>query len=388
MLIFQENSILQKTSWTEKNWTVAELLETADPFSGEPLADRNEAMQKVVEMAARSPLELSETAQCQLDFWIHFECREMERHTAIFRATVDDNYRWEVTINELGLYYRDISGQYQDTPGAVMEQLFSNFWFYGPLRPLPDLQLREKLVGLLRQCFRQADCLSAQRHFALFEYPQHSLEGLQWEEGDHVRRDYVAVRPFGIELSHTTFRDGWSGTGFISFEKFLHLPPAERPYFSPEIRTKIERHLGRTAVGSPLETAETVPMPPTPREKMDEAEALLQNPNSEEGASILISLLEYEAESDYWRNYVFNRFFRLRDNPVVQHFLVECLHGEDDARFAKSRDVLIFWGLHLGEQGLSDREFFKKLNREGSAANDPEYRAALEKVTTIILQKK
>ncbi|MBK8703228.1 MAG: hypothetical protein IPN33_06150 [Saprospiraceae bacterium] len=388
MLTFQENSILQITTWAEKTWTIPELLEAADPLAGEPLAARNEALQKVVSLAAQNPQELSKTAQLHLDFWENFQTQKMEQHAAIFRWTVEEKNRWELTINELGLFYRDISGQYDTTPGAVSEQLFSNFWFYGPLRPLPDLQLREKVISTLKQGFENPDCASAKAHFELFEYPQQqSLAGLAWEEGDHVRRDYTTVRPFGIELGHTTWRDGWSGTGFISFEKFLHLPPTEYQIFSPEIRAKIEQYLGKTSLINQGKTVETEPKPPTPGEKMDAAEALLQNPASEEGATMLISLLDYEAESDYWRNYVFNRFFKLRENPVVQNFLLECLRGDDEIRFKKSRDVLIFWGLQLGEQALADKGLLKSLNWEDATANDPDFRAALEKVGKIITWK-
>ncbi|MBL7794676.1 MAG: hypothetical protein JNK77_20240 [Saprospiraceae bacterium] len=388
MLIFQENTILQKTTWTEKTWTIPELLEDVDPLAGEPLTARNEALQKIVSLAPQNLQELSKTAQLHLDFWDNFQNQKMEQHAAIFRYTVGENKRWELTINELGLFYRDFSGQYMNTPGGVMEQLFSNFWFYGPLRPLPDLHLREKIISTLKQGFENPDCPSAKAHFELFEYPQQqSPADLAWEEGDHVRRDFTTVRPFGIELGHTTWRDGWSGTGFISFEKFLHLPPTEYQIFSPEIRAKIEQYLGKTSLINQGKTVETEPKPPTPGEKMDAAEALLQNPASEEGATMLISLLDFEAESDYWRNYVFNRFFKLRENPVVQNFLLECLRSDDEIRFNKSRDVLMFWGLQLGEQALSDKALLKSLNWEDATANDPDFRAALEKVGKIITRR-
>lgn len=388
MLTFQADSVLQKTTWSEKIWTIPELFEVTDPFAGEPLTERNAALQKAAKLAAQTPLELSKTGQLHLDFWQNFQSQTMEQHATIFRSTVEENNRWELTINELGLFYRDISGQYDATPGGVSEQLFSNFWFYGPLRPLPDLQIRRRVIEILRNGFSDQNCPSAQAHFELFEYPQEqSLAGLQWEEGDHVRRDFTTVRQFGIELSHTTWRDGWSGVGFVSFEKFLHLPPTERPFFEPEIRAKIEQYLSKTSASSPPKTVETEPKPLTPRKKMDAADALLQNPKSETGAEILISLLEFEAETDYWRNYVFNRFFKLRENRTVQNFLVKCLRGDNEIWFKKSRDVLSYWGLFLGEQALADKDLLKNLNWEDATANDPDFRAALEKAIKIIIQK-
>jgi len=110
---------------------------------------------------------------------------------------------------------------------------------------------------------------------------------------------------------------------------------------------------------------------------MDKAEALLlAQPESQEGAEILIALLEYEAETDYWRNFVFNFCFKLRENRTVQQFIIQKLQSDNEIHFKKAVDVLHVWGI----------EGANALNWNDATANDPNFRAALEKITHIILQ--
>jgi hypothetical protein len=384
MLTFQSDSILQKTGDQEKIWTFPEILESYDPLYGEPLAERTAALQKAAQLLLKTPVDLSENARLHLDFWENFQPRKFAWQSDIFKATVGETFHWELKINELGVFFRDVSGQYDTHNDGVSAQLFSDFWFFGPRRPIPDLMLREKLIDLLKKAFANPDCPAAQAHFELFEYPKKSLSGLQWVEGDYVRSDFVNVRDFGIEMGYTTFRDGPFGPGFLSFERFLNVPPQELSFISPEMRTKIEDYLGKYNKFSPPKPVETEPKPLTPREKMDLAESLLQNPNSDEGAEILISLLEFETESDYWRNYVFNRCAKLRENRRVRNFIAGCLRGDNETWFKKSCDVLSYWGFFLGDKKLADKSLLFALNWEDATAGDPDFRAALEKTLKII----
>lgn len=388
MLTIEADHVLQKTDWSEKRWTFAEVLEAACPFYGAPLAELNPVLQKVASLASQMPLELSETGRLHLDFWLNFQPRKISEQNFVYKTGDSSGNRWLLVVNESGLLFHDLSNQYSVPQYSLTEQSFCEFWFYGPHRPLPDLAVRKQVVALLQDAFANPDCAAAQAHFELFEYPKKSLEGLSWSEGDHVRRDYFSVIEYGIEMSHITFRDvGPSGTGYLSFERFLSLPPGELGFISPEMREKIEEYLEKTSRFSPPKPVETEPKPLTPREKMDMAESLLQNPDSEEGAEILISLLEYEAESDYWRNYVFNRCAKLRDNRPVQQFLVDCLRGDNVVRFGKARDVLMFWGLHLGETALADRSLLLGLDGEKALAKDPDTLALIEKAVKITLKK-
>ena len=121
-----------------------------------------------------------------------------------------------------------------------------------------------------------------------------------------------------------------------------------------------------------------------PLARLGLAEALFEVFNSERAAEMLISLLDLQAEGDYWRNLVFNAFARMRDNRGVQNFLAGCLRGSDEIRYKKSLDVLIFWGLNLGEQALADREFLKKLDWENAVTKQPDFQVALQKAIRII----
>ncbi len=387
MLYFTENGVILETDSGSTNWSLPELLETPDPLSDLPLAERNAVLRKAAEMLGEPSNELSETARLQVDFWKNLQPAAISERTYLYSSTADSAKRWELTVNALGLFYKDLSGEYYYPPGHVSEQLFSDFWFYGPLQPLPELKLREKVIGMIRDAFLNPDCPAAGAHFELFEYPALTDSGLYWEEGDYKRKDFVTVRSHGIESGYSTWRDTQPLVGFISFERFLNEPP--RPYTSitPEMRAKIEQFLGRKSVfnRTKIETPEP-PKPPTPREKMDLAETMLKaDPKSEKGAEILISLLEYEAEESYWRNYVFNYFFKLRGNRLVENFVLECLQGDNEIHFKKAVDVLQMWGFY-GDKSLQDRTLLLQLNWEDATANDPEFREALEKVTKIIQQ--
>ena len=151
------------------------------------------------------------------------------------------------------------------------------------------------------------------------------------------------------------------------------------------MREKTEAYLGKISPFNLPKPADSPPKPLSAREKMDLSDALLQDPNSDEGAKVLLSLLAFETESDYWLNYVFNRCFRLRENRAVQQFLADCLQSDNETRFKKSCDVLMFWGFNLGEKALTDRALMNALNWEDASANNPDFRAALEKILKIIL---
>jgi hypothetical protein len=384
MFHFTENQVVQHPgSSIEQRWSFAELLGAFDPLSGEPIAERNAAMLRAVEQISREPVELSEAARLHLDFWKNFRPGKISEHTFIYEA----DYPFELTINSLGLFFKDVSGHYYYPPGSVREQLFSDFWFYGPARPMPDLNLRNRVVGIIKSAFADAGCPAAQAHFELFAYPVEAPTGLSWEEGDHIRRDFVNVRRFGIEMGYMTWRDSEPGQGYLSFEHFLHVPPPHYGWITPEMRVAIENYIGKTSVFSVPRPAPEPPPPPSPREKMDRSEALLrQQPNSEEGANLLISLLEYEAETDYWRNYVFNRCMHLRENPAVQQFIAERLQGDNEIHFRKAVDVLMGWGIY-GDKNLTDRNLLLALNWADATANDPDFRQALAKAIRIIFQQ-
>ncbi len=467
MFQFTETTITQTQGTQVQLWTIPELLETHNPLPGEPLAERNAAMRKVVEMVAEVYSELSETARLRYDFWKLLLPRRISEQRFEYTTKVTDTYHWELTINELGIFYKDISGDYA-APNTVSEQLFSDFWFYGPLLPIPDLDIRKQLVALIRNAFAQAGSPASYRHFDLFEYPEQPVSPLNWEIGDHNASDFVIVRDYGIETGATNWRDGLVFLNFLSFEHFLNVPSPETSIITPEIRKVIEVLLARKATPNKekdravpndnaeskrlfmdnggntlyihtdgfgdvyhatdaeeavwraelidiytqrlavednetvlagiaqslqfngaknvgdllLEATQTANL----KAKQSLAKILVEQFDAERGAEVLISLLEYEAETDYWRNYVFNSFFRMRDNRTVQNFIVQCLQGDNEIHFKKAVDVLSMWGIY-GDKDLTDRELLLSLNWEDANANGPYFRETLEKTIKIIQNK-
>lgn len=484
MLQFTANTIIQQTDGREKIWTIPELLEQPEPLDGEPLTVRNEAMRQVVDMAMEMYSDLSVAALLRYDFWKQFKPQRIENQVFKYETAVSNTYQWELTINSEGLFYKDISGEYDARAGHVTEQLFSDFWFYGPCRPLPDLYTRKVLVAAIRNAFIQAGSPASYRHFTLFEYPRPAEFLMQWVEGDDQASDFITVRAHGIEIGRQNWRDGLVYLGFISFEQFIHLPEERLSrLFSTAIRQEIEAFLRPHTHPSPtLSERDREPSGPifstgihyserlqlnteskrlfmdnagqthaiylkdnganyaatpeqeaewrkellenyekrireehddatlaylarmmklngakhveqllyetarnaTPVAKQGLAQALSAEFNSEKAADILISLLALENESDYWHNYVFNCFFRMRDNTGVQKFIAACLQGDNEMHFKKSVDVLTAWGLMFGHTEFADRNLLRVLNWEDASANDPDFRAALEKTLKLV----
>ncbi|MEQ1745736.1 MAG: hypothetical protein ABMA02_09940 [Saprospiraceae bacterium] len=426
MLQFTENGILQIGNGPDKNWSVGDLLEAFEPLREEPFANRREAMLRVAEMAEGLRPELSETARLRLNFWKKLRSWKISQSTCHFETKVSLTYHWEVTINGLGIFYKDISGEYAFQPGAVSEQLLSDFWFYGPLRPVPDLPIRQALVETIKNAFDDPGDLLLNSHFELFGYPKIELP-LHWEKGDWKASDGIYVRNHGIDLSSSNWRDGPTYLGCVSFEHFLNAPPNPFSVFTPEIRADIERFLSRKSIFSkegikePEQEAEPMSAPEREIRSTDDgvelvkiaqkmlaegvpdaenlfyevaktaevkakqglAHALAEAFNSEKAVEIYRSLLELEVHDSYWRDHVFNRFLKMRNNPAVPPFVLDCLRGDNEMHFKKALDVLRYWGA-VGDTALADRNLYENLNWNDATANDPDFRAALETVGKIL----
>jgi hypothetical protein len=239
MLQFNGNTIQQNTPGFEKNWSIPALFETYNPLPGEALSTRNDAMRRGVEMAMDVYSDLSETARLRYDFWKQIRPERIEAEEFVYSVKIADTYQWTLTINAEGLFYKDFSGQFSPKPGTVYEQLFSDFWFYGPLMPLPDLHTRKWIIAKIRNAFIQAGSPASYQYFQFFEYPNFLVSPLQWTDGDDKVSDFVSVRDFGIEWGRTNWRDGLVYLNFLSFEHFLNVPLPEYVPITPEMRSEI-----------------------------------------------------------------------------------------------------------------------------------------------------
>lgn len=243
MILLTENAVHQSGPGMEKTWSIPDLLETYNPLPGEALAERNAVLRQAVEMAEEQYADLSEAARLRYDFWKLFLPQRIAEQRFEYTTKVSDTHHWELTINASGLFYKDVSGAYYYPGGAVSEQLFSDFWFYGPLLPIPDLQVRKQLVAAIRNAFLQAGSPASYKHFALFEYPKQPVSPLHWVFGDHNASDFITVRDYGIETGATNWHDGLVYLQYTSFEHFLTLPPREGSLITPSIRAEITQLL-------------------------------------------------------------------------------------------------------------------------------------------------
>lgn len=245
MLTFQDDIIHQQLEGFEKSWTIFELLETYNPLPGEPLSDRNDAMRQILNAAEERFRELSPTALLRYDFWKNLQPQRITKHCYEYTTQVTDTYQWEFVLQAEGLFYKDISGEYGPA-GKVYEQLFSDYWFYGPLMPLPDLHTRKWVIAHIRNAFLQAGSPSSYQHFDLFEYPKLN-DQLYWETGDASVQDFLVLRAHGIEYGRTNWRDGLVFVDYLSFERFLTQPSAGEAYLTADIRSTIEQYLAPKA---------------------------------------------------------------------------------------------------------------------------------------------
>ncbi len=463
MLHFKTNTIHQQLDHFEKEWTPAELLTCYEPLMGEPLAVRVAAMQQAIFMVEESFSELSEAAQLRYHFWKQLRTSRIEERKYTYSVKISDTYHWELTVNSQGLFYKDLTPMYGQMAGQVHEQLFSDFWFYGPLMPMPNLDDRKWAVSQIRNAFLQIGPVS-QKHFELFEYPKLEIDRF-WEEGDHKANDFVNMRYFGLENGNTNWHDGLVYCGFIAFERLLADPAGLERAITPAIRAEVMEHLSvkdKKSQRQPEDPSKArmkqiylenggihhyimrdhgTDYSASPedeliwkRELLDELTQRLKTidhysglnfiatvmrhhgvPNIEEqfletakqpnlkarqaigqvlgeqrmdeaAAQVTLSLLEFEDESDYWRNYVFSALGNMRQNKVVQRFVIQFLKGDDEIHFNKAVGVIQSWGMK-GDIALMDRDLWLSLNWQDACAADPHFNHALEKAIKIIESK-
>ncbi len=463
MLEFKGTYIHQTLGSLEKDWSIPELFTCYEPLVGEPLAVRLYAMQQMVYVAEEHYGELSEAGQLRYHFWKQLRTSRIEERRYKYSVKISDTYHWELTVNSEGLFYKDLNPMYDQMAGQVHEQLFSDFWFYGPLMPMPNLDDRKWVVSQIRNAFLQIGPVS-QKHFELFEYPKLPIDHF-WEEGDHNAKDFVNMRYFGLESGRTNWHDGLVYLGFIAFERLLADPQGLERVITPAIRAEVMEHL-KAKDGKPSREPEdpekarmkevymsnggmelyihrdygdTYSANPADeliwkRELLDDLSqrlktiddyaglshiatvmrhhrvpdieeqflAAAKQPNlkarqaigqvlseqryDEAAAQVTLSLLEFEHESDYWRNYVFSALGNMRENKAVQHFVIQCLKGDDETRFKKGVEVLISWGMK-GDTALMDRDLWLSLNWQDACAADPHFNHALGKAIKIIESK-
>lgn len=399
MIQIEGTTVRQTGADVEKIWSIPELLETYNALSEEPLDERIMLFRQIVPLAQAMYGDLSEAARLRCDFWKNLQPWLIKTQKYEYSVKISNTYRWELEVSMEGLFFKDISGQY-GAAGEVRPQLFSDFWFYGPLRPLPDLGMRKQVLAQLQNTFERKHKALLDAHFQLFEYPAYANPPM-WEDGDYRVSDFVIVRDFGVDYGRQNFRDGLVSQGFISFEHCLHrddIPewaiPAkvlrdiknrllgiESPEFEADFSQKTEPE--KPARKTPETEAEWLELAATgnAREKQEAARALWENYRNEKSVETLLELLPNP--DSYWRDYVFNTFAKMPDSEAVRDWILKCLNGDDAVYFRKSVDVLRMWGL-FGNPRLSDENLLRSLNWAEKEMRTSAFREALKKATTIL----
>jgi len=395
------NTVRQTGAEVEKIWSIPELLETFDALSEEPLDERIALFRQIVPLAQKMYGDLSETARLRCDFWKNLQPWLIESRKFEYTVKISDTYRWELEVSAEGLFFKDISGKYR-TAGKVWAQLFSDFWFYGPLMPLPDLKMRKQVLAQLQNAFERKDGALYDSHFQLIEYPSYANPPI-WEDGDYQVSDFVIMRDFGVDYGRQNFHDGLVYQGFISFEQCLHrnyipdwaipanalrniknrLRGIEEPEPEEVFSEKIAEEKQKPARKTPETETEWLELAATgnDRDKQEAAWALWENYRNEKSVEILIGFLPNE--DSYWRDYVFNTFAKMPDSRAVRAWILKCLNGGDAVYFRKSVNVLRMWGL-FGNPRLNDENLLHPLNWAEKEMHTVTFREALKKVSKIL----
>ena len=368
----------------EKTLTIPALFDTYNPLGDEPLAQQNELFRQVLDAALDRYDELSETARLRYDFWRNLIPQHIEARTFSYTTKVTDTYHWELSITPEGLLYKDLSDAY--TPSRQLEtaQSFSDFWFYGPVLPMPDPETRKWARAIVRNAFRQVGGAAYNTSFPMLEYPV--LDNpLHWSVGNHKASSFVNMRTFGVDYGYETFYDGPVYLLFLSFEHCLTRPEYARERLGQDPWATIVEFF-RPALTLPV--AQAGPKPPTGGtpsavERQEQAKVLWNEHRDEKGVVLLLELLREEDPEHYWRDYVFNTLFDMRESRKARAWVVYCLEGDDEAYFNKAVEVLHMWGLE-GEYEFAAPQLIRALQWSARQAGDSSFVAARQEAIRLL----
>ena len=176
-----------------------------------------------------------------LEFWKSHPLINFTGITYTYETKISDSYKWQLEISASGILYKDISGSY-GLPGAVYEQTLADFWFYGPLMPVPDITLRSGLLDQIKAGVGQSGFSFLESHFPLITYPDF-IRPPEWVDGDYIVSDFVIMRPYGVEYGRQNFHDGLVFLSFASYEHCLTRSDVGGQILTLEIIASIKEEL-------------------------------------------------------------------------------------------------------------------------------------------------
>ncbi len=396
MIIREGENIVISKSGKNEILNLNAVLESWKPLSSEPLLDRIEFFKHLAHDPEISNLLLSEFSLKVIEFWNNFIPDLLPGILRKYILTSGSTHHWEIQAGPGGLFFKDIDGHY-GFPPKTYEQIFSDFFFFGPPVPIPDVELRIELLKFIQMAFTKPLNPVSSMHFPLFEYPKLITPQL-WESGDWKSGSFVRMGDDGVHFGETNWRDGLSFISFISFEQIIQRTDIPDWAISPEILLEIRLHLMaevpnlkiRPEVRAQMEnfqlksTAEVKKEEDTnsPGYRLDQALKMWKEDKDEASVEIFIGLL---AETDsYWTNIVFSQFGRMFESLKVKKFIRECLLGNDEKLYKKAFGVLQLWHIH-GDMPWLSREIFMALDWQEKLKNDPIFKYNLERVTFELL---
>jgi hypothetical protein len=454
---------IKQTGTTEKTWTIPELFEAVDPFADEAPGAQNALFAEVIPYAEEHYGDLSAAARLRYDFWKNFRPNRVEAKRFEYTTKITDTYRWELDVNDEGLFFRDLSGTYGPASG-VFPQSFADYWFYGPRMPLPDPDHRKWALVLIRNAFLQVGGAAYSQPFKVLDYPRLANPPI-WSDGDYRASDFVAMRDYGLEYGRENFHDGLVHLTFVSFEHCLYRPGMANSILTEDVLKKVREYFPEEQVASApaaasapaepnaaskklymdnggqihyihrdgfgdvysatsgeeaawkqelietytgrlqTETNETVlkglieslryhGVPAEPellrraamasgRDRQAIAQALWDTGAGDTSVGVLLSLLDFENEDSYWRDYVFSSLYRIPQSAAARQWVLDCLRGDNEIHFRKAVEVLQMWGLKGGMTALN-LYVLKPLTWAEKQAGSPEFQEAVAKVVKTL----
>ena len=224
----------------EEEWPFVDFFVTYAPCHDFPIAVQNDIMSRLA-MEMRDNADLPEQALPVVNFWLCFPELNIPSQEFHYDTKVTNAYRWHLKIDHSCVTFIDIDGDYGMPPKSY-DQTLSDFWFYGPLYPIPDPSLRSSLVKCLKDALLNAGFAWPDSHFRILDYPSFAHYA-RWEDGDYIVSDFVIMRDYGIEWGRQNFHDGLVFLGFLSYEQCLTRTNLEHWIMTKDILASIRKEI-------------------------------------------------------------------------------------------------------------------------------------------------
>ena len=206
-----------QTGETTQTLSIAEFYDRYNPLGDIRLTDQLQIFEALSQKDF--PLLQGKALHCH-HFWKAALQIDFPFTTYTYETKVTNPYLWKLDVSSTGFQYKDISGSY-GYPNTIYEQALADFWFYGPLYPIPDISLRSNLIHQIKNRLALAGFVFDDSHFTLITYPDF-VRFPDWSDGDYIASNFVIMRSYGVEYGRQNFHDGLVFLSFASYEHCLN----------------------------------------------------------------------------------------------------------------------------------------------------------------------